>query len=827
MPEDTNRWLPYLPLFLAVLILATPILFTGQALYWGTPGLQFIPWREVAFQTVRSGQLPLWNPWLGMGAPLLANYQVALLYPPTWLLFFLSFLGGIEWHAWGQMLLVTIHCVIAGMGMARLARRLGLEPLSQAISGLAYGLGAYLVARAGFLSINAAAAWLPWIADYSGRLASTRLRRGESGQLLVLKLAAVVVLQLLAGHAQTAWYTALLVLPWSGYWAWVDASDLNPSRPPVLKNVWNPLRHVLKTWLWVWGGYLLAAGLAAVQLLPTAEYLLESQRSGAVNYETAMTYSFWPWRLLTLLAPGLFGSPVSSDYWGYANYWEDALYIGLLPLLLAIAAVLYWLSVRIRGKSDKQSIPAGQLSQQPRWEAVPLLLVITLLSLLLALGKNTPVFPWLYRHVPTFDMFQAPARFTLWAAFSLPLLAGFGVQVWHRPRKRALYWTRLGTAGAAAVTIGAGLTWYWLGDVSPTFIRATALAGLMGVAAGILSLLAPPESYSASSTRWHWAVALFVAVDLIIAGWQLNPGVDARFFSQPNGKSDAISQMLAGRRLYISPDDEYQLKYERFLRFDSYKSGEDPFRMRQVLLPNLNMLDRVPVLSNFDPLVPARYAAWMDALNRAQGKALENMLDLSGVGAVEHIDPSAEYGVSFSQLPTGKGLRARLILCENQSDNGISMPPLDYIQSESFDVRREVLLEDGSGTVFRCLGSGLMGTVESAEELPDRLTYQIQASSPGWLLVADTWYPGWQVFVDGVERPLVRADTLFRAVVVGPGDREVVLQYKPLSFSVGLAVSLIVGLGLLFVVAYLWHARTQPESKVRDRLVFPGQVKPG
>ena len=827
MPKVTNRWLPYLPLFLAVLILATPILFTGQALYWGTPGLQFIPWREVAFQAVRSGRLPLWNPWLGMGAPLLANYQVALLYPPTWLLFFLSLLGGIEWHAWGQMLLVTLHWMIAGIGMARLARRMGLGPLSQAISGLAYGLGAYLVARAGFLSINAAAAWLPWIADYAGRLASARLRQGESSQLLVLKLAAVVALQLLAGHAQTAWYTALLVLTWSSYWAWVDASDLNHSRPPVWENIGVPLRHMLKTWLWVCGGYLLAAGFAAVQLLPTAEYLLESQRSGAVDYETAMTYSFWPWRLLTLLAPGLFGSPVSSDYWGYANYWEDALYIGLLPLLLALAAVVCWLSVRFGGKSDKQSIPASQLSQQPRWEAVPLLLVITLLSFLLALGKNTPVFPWLYRHVPTFDMFQAPARFALWAAFSLPLLAGFGVQAWHRPQKLALYWTRLGTAGAAAVTIGAGLTWYWLGDVSPTFIRATALAGLMGVAAGILCLLAPQESNSASSTRWHWAVALFVAVDLIIAGWQLNPGVDTRFYTQLNGISDTISSMLAGRRLYISPDDEYRLKYERFLRFDTYKTGEDPFRMRQILLPNLNMLDRVPVLSNFDPLVPGRYAAWMDVLKRAEGTALENMLDLSGAGAVERIDPSAEYGVSFLKLPPGKGLRARLIICENHPDGGIGMPPLDYLQSESFDVQREILLEDGTGAVFKCQGSGLMGTVERAEELPDRLGYQVQASSLGWLLLADIWYPGWQVFVDGVERPLYRANTLFRAVAVGPGDREVVFHYRPLSFLVGLAVSLFVGLSLLVVVAYRWYTRAQQQSTAQDRLTFHEQVKQG
>ena len=41
-------------------------------------------------------------------------------------------------------------------------------------------------------------------------------------------------------------------------------------------------------------------------------------------------------------------------------------------------------------------------------------------------SKGLPVFPWLYRNVPSFDMFQSPARFSLWAVFSLALLAGIG-----------------------------------------------------------------------------------------------------------------------------------------------------------------------------------------------------------------------------------------------------------------------------------------------------------------------------------------------------------------------------------------------------------------
>lgn len=59
-------------------------LLLGEVFFWGLPALQFYPWREYALALLRAGHLPLWNPYSGAGAPLLANYQSALLYPPAW-----------------------------------------------------------------------------------------------------------------------------------------------------------------------------------------------------------------------------------------------------------------------------------------------------------------------------------------------------------------------------------------------------------------------------------------------------------------------------------------------------------------------------------------------------------------------------------------------------------------------------------------------------------------------------------------------------------------------------------------------------------------------
>ncbi len=200
-----------------------------------------------------------------------------------------------------------------------------------------------------------------------------------------------------------------------------------------------------------------------------------------------------------MFAPNLFGNPAHGDFWGYANFWEDAIYIGLLPVLLALSVLLRpgrWPNLPSPADvNDWADRPLRILAE--RRALVGFLWLILIAGFGLALGKNTPLFPWLYRNVPTFSMFQAPARFLIWIEISLVILAAMGADRWRRPEKRALYWTRLATAGGFAVTLGAGMAWYLMSqartlpEIALSAIGATALAGLWGLLAGGLSLLAP------------------------------------------------------------------------------------------------------------------------------------------------------------------------------------------------------------------------------------------------------------------------------------------------------------------------------------------------
>ena len=808
------------PLLLMPFVLLAPVYLTGKALFWGLPATQFVPWWAWAYETLLSGHLPLWNPYLGMGAPLIANYQSALFYPPYWLYLMAYALGGVSALAWMQALIVALHIALGSAGMAALIRRLGLGDLAQAVGGLAFGMSGYIAARGWFASINAAVVWLPWILLFAYDAAAPLKRKERSPfsgpqVAAILKLALVIALQLLAGHAQLSWYTLLLAAAWMAFWAWMGSrragissaasADTTPARHA------SPLTAVLLSWLQLALAGLLAAAIAAVQLLPTAEYLLQSQRSGEVNYEIAMTYSFWPWRFLDFVAPGLFGSPVSGDFWGYATYWEDAVHIGLLPFLLAMGVLIGAIFRNWRKKSLGMMPDAAVRSRGFAF----FLLAVILVAFTLALGKNTPVFPWLYWHIPTFDMFKSPTRYSIWAIFALTLLAARGVDTWQRPTGRGLYWTRLATMGAFAVTLGAGLGWYALRnlpDFHISFVRALTLAGVFGLGVGALALLAPQPGSSPRWVRaWGQAVTLFVAADLLVTGWGLNPGIALDFYAAPPDANEfriAISEkpgeLLArdgqpAGRVYLSISDEDALRYDRYFIFETFDPGPDWRGLRAAMLPNLNLLERVPYVNNYDPMVPGRYARWMEWLDEQDAPPPE-ILDLMGVSVIEKGEPDSALGVIFTPRGDASASRVRWLPCARPAESPESA--WELATSGTVDFEDAVILENISPPqISDC--APFTGTVSLQDtENPNRVLIQTESEHPGWVLLADVWYPGWQARVDGQQAQVLRANYLFRAVDVPAGKHVVTFVYRPLSFWLGAGVSLLTLLGLAVVARW-------------------------
>ena len=745
---------PRIFIFLAPLILFSPLYLTGKALYWGTPSTQFVPWWDFVWRSVLSGQTPLWNPFLGMGAPLAANYQTALFYPPTWIYFIAHLMGGVKLMSWTISLVVCGHLIWSGLGTAAILQDLKVNKIGQTIGGLAFSLSGYLVARAGFLSINATAAWIPWLLLYLYRIS----KRAPGSWL---KLTAVTSMLLLAGHAQTAWHALLLGGCWAVYWGLANSENR------------RRLSDLGRTMAGYLGAGISAMAISAVQLLPTAEYLLLSQRAGEYGFENAMTYSFWPWRFLTFLLPDLFGNPATGLYWGYGNFWEDAVYIGLLPLLLAMG---YLIRSLVRKEGTEKAVKE-KMNPNPGL----FLGVITLISFLLALGDNTGLFPFLYNNIPGMDLFQAPTRYTIWGEISLALLAGLGANEISKLAGKRLYVTRLAVAGCISIVAGAVLAGLYLDDIRVSFIYSAGRVGLIGCLAAILFLAMPERKDNRKNQVWGILVLCLVCFDLINAGWGLNPGIEMGFYDVPDTKA------VEGR-VWMPSDVEYNLKFKEFFRFDTFEPGVNWDDMHQVFLPNLPMLHGRSMVNNFDPIVPAYYQEWMDAINAEYpaGNIME-MMNISSViknGQAQEVE-----GISLSYAANPLKVTGCLdVVNPDNQDPGL------ILNHESGLLDDIIVFSDEKISCF----PGGTGQIQILEKKNGYLELIANLDKDGWIFWSQTWYPGWQFKIDGRnEGETYRVNYLFQGVPIDQGTHQVELIYRPASIIWG---SIISGLGLTLVI---------------------------
>jgi hypothetical protein len=147
-------------------------------------------------------------------------------------------------------------------------------------------------------------------------------------------------------------------------------------------------------------------------------------------------------------------------------------------------------------------------------------------------------------------------------------------------------------------------------------------------------------------------------IDLLLAGMILNPGINRDIYSSSYGKRIPVLKELGNHRLYIDSKAEYELKFDRYFRFDSFLEDEDWSNLRYAMLPNINLLEtELHSANNFDPLVTERYAKWMSKLEEISGPQRNIWLVQMDVKFEEVIDETALHGISFRPIQGGKKFR--------------------------------------------------------------------------------------------------------------------------------------------------------------------------
>ncbi len=752
---------PYWVVWIGPLILFGSLILAGRVVFWGTAYLQFLPWRAAGWEQISGGFFPLWNSYNGYGTPLLANYQSAFFYPPNILVWIFAFLKGNQGIALAQTVLVLLHLVMAGYGMVYLTKELGFSKLGQAVSAIAYSMSGYLVSRVSFISVNSVLTWVPWILFTGLHLAKQSSIKSTINSKYFSLAILFHVLLLLAGHAQIAWYTLVLSFFWMFTWSWHFHGC---SKIGVTLGILVIL-------------IVFSVGLSAIQLIPTGEFLLQSQRASKVDFAYALNYSFWPWRFLTIISANLFGNPAHGNYWVTAdNFWEDNIYTGVLSIVFAFTAIGRLVKNRYKNSSTSKIIALNSIS-------------VILLSAIFALGKFTPVFPFFYKYIPTFDMFQAPTRFNIWLVLSVSLLAGMGINTWRAPEGKWLYWSRLLAAGAIGITMTSITASYVLKSrVQETFVSGIAETGVLLSILLLINLFAPrsDKKPELSAPVMTLIVLVFLIGDLVYASWGVNPGIKMHTIATGKGSTFASSQLDAQNLIYIEDSTEQKLKFEKYFRFDSFINSGDWEDLTDFFIPNSNTLIGRAALNNFDPFITSRYEKFSKIIKSKITVAESEFNRFWAIGDVINTVQSPKNEAKNNQ---DEEYRIRWFDCAISSYGlSQSIELLNGIITNEA-LTKKVIIEGIRKDSGVCSDNKEKIIISNYQSNPNSIKFDVVAPSDGWLLQLSTNYPGWKVKIDGIEEQIYFGDILFRAIRLTKGSHLVEFYYQPASFILGFNIT--------------------------------------
>lgn len=237
--------------------------------------------------------------------------------------------------------------------------------------------------------------------------------------------------------------------------------------------------------------------------------------------------------------------------------------------------------------------------------------------------------------------------------------------------------------------------------------------------------------------------------------------------------------------------------YERFLPFEDYRIATERWQdFRSSGLPNLNLLDRVALFNNFDPLLVGHFGDYINRIERSNGMTRHNLLLAAGVDGQYYRD-----GVFREWLePAGFPALFMQSVCWHSDEKLI---PYALFDPDWMPWRQVHLIGPGDCPPLPPppADRDITSTVVSVQmaRSPTRLDVQVQTDTGGLLYLPHTDYPGWQAFVDGAPARILRANLAFMAVEVPAGGNEVRLEYRPWWLLPGTFISLLSLLLLLIV----------------------------
>ncbi len=332
-------------------------------------------------ESLKHGYLPLWSKDIGTGFPLLGEGQIGMfnlynLVAFRYLDLVLAFNLG--------YLVIFLTAII---GSYFFGRALKLDRLPSLLLGILFSLSGIFVTHLPHYNLIQALSFLPWQFYCIEKYFNSQRKRE------LTLLAFFVSQQIFSGSQQITLLTLIAIGAYSAY-----------------KCVTN---KTIKPLAFITISTLVGVTISSPQLLPSYELLQQSFRDAGTQISDKSLFPLAPKHLLTFFNPYFFGNPKIGTYphfspdWGI--FWESTGYIGIVPLfLIGINLIKIW----------KNTITRFFLS-------------LSLISIVLALGKYTPLF--IAFQLPIINFFRVPARFLIIVVWSLVILASITVNKIKKP----------------------------------------------------------------------------------------------------------------------------------------------------------------------------------------------------------------------------------------------------------------------------------------------------------------------------------------------------------------------------------------------------------
>lgn len=842
--------------------------------------LQNYQWKTFIRENLSEGEIPLWQPNQFAGTTFLANGQHSMLYPFSVIYYVLPLDAAYGWFTVSQLWL-------AGLLMYVYVRGIGLSRIAGLIAALTIQLSSFFIVSTVHPMIQASAVWLPLellMIEYVLLRKPFPGTGGRPNRLTWVLIGAVGLgMAHLAGHIEIVYYT-LLVMAFCAacrlIWMWWPN-----------KTNW---RKLIAPSLALVGMVALGFGIGAVQFVPGVEAANNSFRTDRQDsLDQVLDYALPNRHIAKFLMPNVYGNPAHHGYWdvfkwetvsqdwqrpdpanptdptkstrvtntdfGIKNYVEGGVYLGILPLLLALFGV--YAGIRRYNLTPQPPLQRVEGERTPPYRAIFGLLALISLTFMFGL----PTYAVLYYGLPGVDQLHTPFRWTWPFTVCVAVLAAFGAEALQKSRGEAEYGEQYYQTEAARHPLyrlakygGWGLIWIGvailvglmgsrifynqadglvervfdgLSKANETFPNAKAfysyefrnvlIFGLMVIGAGVVFRISRCPIYLRRDRKipiWQVLAVVIILIDLFAATFDFNTAAKKEWLSY---KPEPIAWL------------QQRMVEEGPFRIHGYKWGRDPIPQ------NAGWQYGLQDVRGYDSLFSREYADLLAQTVPQNGLAYNQIFPISGV----YDDPNVlaspildllnvRYSITdwLIQEPEKLGYEEVYVNAGVRIYRNLNALPRAYTLPIDPKTPRPPYLP-ALDNLDAPLGTA---TITRYQDITVMVDAAVEHDS--WLVLADSYDEGWRAFVrplggtedDEKEIDVRRVNGNLRAVQLEPGAWTIRFRYSPASFQIGAFTSFVSGMVVIFLaLLWLWttfvgdHSESDTGRRVLKNSVAP------